>query len=643
MPISNGVNPGVYTRNCELLLRQTEDGENRFELSFSSEEPYLRWSGSPPEILVHTKAAVDLGRLKNAGALLFDHGNDRRIGRMPIGSIRNVTLDEEARKLRSVIEFDPDDEDAMKVRDKLQKKMLNGISVGYRVLEWTVLKEGEKSADGRFAGPCYLATKWEPLEISVVATPADPTVGVGRSINNEEDNNMPEIETVIRSSENAGNQPAAPAADNQAAVTAAVEAERARVAAITTRCRHFGVDPDEYIQREMTVDQVNGELLRILEQRNAPLTGSSVTVERDEADKYRAAAADSILLRAGYEVSNPADGARDLRSMRLRDIARTTMRLEGKQGWERMSDEELMRGIVSPDSAFGAIVTDCVNKSMATAYQTAETTYQLWTSKGTHSDFRPKKIYEISEAGELDEIKQNGELKFGEVSDASVTSVLATFGKKFGFTREALINDDLDILTKIPAAYVRAAKRGVNKAVYSILVSNQAMSDGKNLFSTDHGNLGTAAAPSVASYAEAVGLMMAQKDISKKAALNIRPKFVICSPFAYAEHAQMINSVADPNAKNAAVVNPFSQNMMGLQLVMDAELNALADGGKYPYFFAADSNTCGTIEVGYLNGIEEPILESRIGFNFLGIEYRIIFDRSVTLLNHRGLVKNADA
>ena len=142
-----------------MELRQDGENENRFELSFSSEAPYMRWSGMP-EILVHTKKAVNFTRLRTAGALLFDHGCDSRIGRMPVGLIKSVTLDEEAHKGRAVIEFDPDDEDALKIRSKLQKKMLNGISVGYRVTEWQVLREGEKSADGRFAGPCYLAPTW---------------------------------------------------------------------------------------------------------------------------------------------------------------------------------------------------------------------------------------------------------------------------------------------------------------------------------------------------------------------------------------------------------------------------------------------------------------------------------------------------
>ena len=40
---------------------------------------------------------------------------------------------------------------------------------------------GKQSADGRFTGPCQIARKWTPLEVSVVSVPADPTVGVGRA------------------------------------------------------------------------------------------------------------------------------------------------------------------------------------------------------------------------------------------------------------------------------------------------------------------------------------------------------------------------------------------------------------------------------------------------------------------------------
>ena len=41
---------------------------------------------------------------------------------------------------------------------------------------------GKQSADGRFTGPCSIARKWTPYEVSIVSVPADPTVGVGRTM-----------------------------------------------------------------------------------------------------------------------------------------------------------------------------------------------------------------------------------------------------------------------------------------------------------------------------------------------------------------------------------------------------------------------------------------------------------------------------
>ena len=54
--------------------------ERRFELSFSSEEPYQRWFG--PEILSHAEGAADLSRLSEIGVLLFNHDVDQVLGRV---------------------------------------------------------------------------------------------------------------------------------------------------------------------------------------------------------------------------------------------------------------------------------------------------------------------------------------------------------------------------------------------------------------------------------------------------------------------------------------------------------------------------------------------------------------------------------
>ena len=280
-----------------------------------------------------------------------------------------------------------------------------------------------------------------------------------------------------------------------------------------------------------------------------------------------------------------------------------------------------------------------VNKAMATSYRGGATTFEAWTAKGSNTDFKPKKIYQISEAGDLKEVKQNGEIEYDEMKDTGAISVLATFGKKFGFSRQAMINDDMDMLVKVPMAYVKAARRGVNKAVYSILTGNPVLDDGQALFSAAHKNIDSSGVyPNTKAYNAAQAAMMKQKNLRGIETLNIRPAFVLCGPELFAAHSSMLRSIADPSSANSGKVNPF-QNAM--QLIVDAELSPAS--GNCPYYFAASPEDCETILVCYLNGNENPILESRVGFDSAGIEYRILHDRGISLIDYRGLYKNVGA
>ena len=100
---------------------------------------------------------------------------------MPIAKIDNAWLDVEQRKCRARITFD-DDEDSQKVKKKLLGGFIKGIAFGYAVSCWEEVQAGKKSSNGRFTGPAWIAQKWEPYEISIEPTPADPSVGVRRNM-----------------------------------------------------------------------------------------------------------------------------------------------------------------------------------------------------------------------------------------------------------------------------------------------------------------------------------------------------------------------------------------------------------------------------------------------------------------------------
>ena len=165
-----------YLTECCLTRMEGEGNERKFTLSFSSEEPYNRWWGT--EILSHTDNAVDLDRLNSIGVVLYNHNRDKVIGK-----ILRAWVD--GNRGYAEIEFDTDTE-AEVIYQKVSGGTLKGVSVGYVVDVWEEVSANKKSSDGRFTGPCDIATRWTPYEISIVSVPADPTVGVGRSQEQDE-------------------------------------------------------------------------------------------------------------------------------------------------------------------------------------------------------------------------------------------------------------------------------------------------------------------------------------------------------------------------------------------------------------------------------------------------------------------------
>lgn len=156
---------------CSIRAVEGEGNERKFVLSFSSEEPYERWFGT--EILSHNDGAVNLDRLNTIGVVLFNHNRDKVIGK-----ITRAWIEDE--RGYAEIEFDSDEESEV-IYQKVKNETLKGVSVGYLVDVWEDVQANKTSSDGKHKGPCSIAVKWTPMEVSIVSVPADPTVGVGRS------------------------------------------------------------------------------------------------------------------------------------------------------------------------------------------------------------------------------------------------------------------------------------------------------------------------------------------------------------------------------------------------------------------------------------------------------------------------------
>ena len=584
---------GNYCR--ETTIDHVDTDSRTVELSFSSETPYGRWFGD--EILCHDEECINLERFNNGlGTVLFNHDRDA-----VVGHVEKVWLEDNRGK--ALARFDTD-EQSETIFQKVQSGTLQGVSVGYAIYRYEVLEdEDTKSTNGRFNGPAYVVTDWEPLEISIVSVPADPTVGVGRSaeeihtsIDTQEDNTRMDQEKTLEVQEVKSTP--VETGITQADLQKAMEQERKRTSEITALFRDFDVEgADEAIVMGVSVDEARAMVMDQLRARNK---GVSVTMGEAESDKFRAAAQDAVLMAAGIPVADAAPGAQELRGHSMVELAREALQREGLQA--NFGDNmELARQAINSTSTFPAIMANLANKSVMVGFNEAETTYQIWAGKGSNRDFKEAARVALSEAGNLELVPEGGQFQQDFLGEASARTKVATYGKLFSLTRQAIINDDLGLFSKIATKYGSAAKRLVNKMVYAQLTGNVKMQDGVALFDNKHGNVaGTGEALSVKAIAKAITAMRRQKGIAGDATLNITPKYLVVPPELEMTAYQIVNSTAAVDGVNSGVVNPYKGRFV---VVADAELT-----DPDAWYLVADASQHDTIEVTYLNGVYTPRL-----------------------------------
>ena len=154
-------------------------------------------------------------------------------------------------------------------------------------------------------GDDFVATRWSPYEVSVVSIPADPTIGIGRSLTDE---------TVVQAAPAASPTPE-PEMENtpdlEVIRSEAVEAERTRIAAISALGdKHQMQDlARELIDGGRTIDEARAAVLEKLgtqpvEQviRSADITSNDVGLSDKETRSFSFARALNFL-------ANPSDAS----------------------------------------------------------------------------------------------------------------------------------------------------------------------------------------------------------------------------------------------------------------------------------------------------------------------------------------------
>lgn len=383
-----------------------------------------------------------------------------------------------------------------------------------------------------------------------------------------------------------------------------------------------------------SIEACRAGILQLIGRAGQALGGGFMATVEDETDKFFAGVASGMMIRAGLV---PNDSTNEFRAYSMMELCRASLQRKNisTKGMDKM--EIIGAAFTHGTSDFTNLLADVANKSMLRGYDEAEETFQRWTSRGTLPDFKPGKRVDLNTFPSLNVVEPGAEYKFATVGDRGETIQLATYGKMFSITRQAIINDDLDAFTRIPNKMGRAAVRTVGNLVYAVLTTNPNMSDGVALFHANHNNLMTGAVLSTASIDLMATAMALQKDPTGNT-LNISLAYIITPRTLKGLAMQIANSEFEVGATSTTKANTVPNWVRGaFEVIADPRLDAASASN---WFGAASPGVNDTIEVSYLDGNDRPTLEQQGGWTIDGVQFKVRLDAGVKALDFRGLAKN---
>jgi HK97 family phage major capsid protein len=275
-------------RSFEIDVGSIRAETRTVSASLSSEHPVRRYDGE--EVLSHKPGAVDLSRAPLP--LLCSHNNTA----LPVGVVEDLKLADG--KLKGTIRLSAN-------QDSLWRDICDGIlrnlSIGYQVIKKQKTKSG------------YIATKWQPYECSLVAAPADNTVGINRSIKIGDVKKM-DRNDILKSKKSAVEELAELAKTGENAER--MEELKGEIRSFDSRLEAFDMADAAKKDTKSFVPDIKKENRSIIEIVGGPATnrtwagmfnqGRKLEINEDEIRAFRASMVESVPSSGGLSVPEPS-------------------------------------------------------------------------------------------------------------------------------------------------------------------------------------------------------------------------------------------------------------------------------------------------------------------------------------------------
>lgn len=199
---------------------------------------------------------------------------------------------------------------------------------------------------------------------------------------------------------------------------------------------------------------------------------------------------------------------------------------------------------------------------------------------------------------------------------------LGRYGRLFGVTRTAVVNNEVLEIGRMFAAYGAATSRLEARLVAATLEAPANMDDGQPVFHADHGNLATPGAFDEDALNEAIRLLRRQRAPGGEYA-DLELRHLVVEPELEATARRVIREAA-----------------------MDVQVAAMADLPAGRWYALADQKLAPTIAVVRLLGAQKPLrVESRPkdAIHIDGVAVKGVADLGAAMLGRVGIVRGSAA
>ena len=501
-----------------------------------------------------------------------------------------------------------------------------------------------------------LATDWEPQLVSLVAAGQD-THAVMRGKNTQGDPPMSEENQAggspVEDTQQAAEAPAAcsaPAAAEPAAEDVQRSAADEKLELVVRRAASEARLNEETVQRILTENRGKSQTEALtavvreyrleIERKNPVHAGhpARVAVTRDSGDTLVRAFNDELERRAGI-LQQPSDIGKQALGLTMLEMCRSYL---GSRGVNTvgMSKNELVARSFHSTSDLPKLFENVANKTLLAAYAEEPQTWRPLARQRNLPDF--KSVTDLQIAGQVipELTLEGGEYKAGTLTEGKATWKLSTYAKKLAVTRQAIINDDLDALSRVPEMLGRGCRLLESNLVWDLITSGAngatVSLDGQALFVSGHNNTvtGSGSTISIGGMDKAKQKLRNQKDLANNR-INLAPAYLVVPTTLETTALQFLypTGYAPAQLTGSAGPNPFA---MGVQLIVEPRLD---DDSQSVWYLTSSPNRVEMISFGYLAGEAGPTITTTEKRDPDGVELLVRMDFGCTLSDFRGFVR----